>query len=273
MSKENKKVENTQSPLERFSNNNANLKRYLNLALKNTREIMKLLLPKIAVEVRNVIQSCIDTQKNQVQTTKSKKLINEKALIEQMYDLVGYKRREEKNGAFEIVVHRAIKLGKMMVDYPKQFDVDEKNSKIFVMSKVATPYIIKKLEGQKSNTEKSVNTDEKLVEVNTGVIDRVHKVKYGGGSKGTKDKNILLDTKLKSISSDMFKLLGRAINYSNKKDVRFFDMIDESVWSNLSNIYTLMNSDAYTNMKTFAVDYKVSIGGDLEKRPPLKQSA
>ena len=201
MSKEDKKVENTQSPLERFSNNNANLKRYLGLALKNTREIMKLLLPKIAVEVRNVIQSCVDVQKNQVQTTKSKKLINEKALIEQMYDLVGYKRREEKNGAFEIVVHRAIKLGKMMVDYPKQFDVDEKNSKIFVMSKVATPFIIKKLEGQKSNTEKLANTDEKLVEVNTGVIDRVHKVKYGGGSKGAKDKNILLDTKLKSISN------------------------------------------------------------------------
>jgi len=273
MSKEDKKVENTQSPLERFSNNNANLKRYLGLALKNTREIMKLLLPKIAVEVRNVIQSCVDVQKNQVQTTKSKKLINEKALIEQMYDLVGYKRREEKNGAFEIVVHRAIKLGKMMVDYPKQFDVDEKNSKIFVMSKVATPFIIKKLEGQKSNTEKLANTDEKLVEVNTGVIDRVHKVKYGGGSKGAKDKNILLDTKLKSISGDMFKLLERAINYSNKKDVRFFDMVDESVWSNLSNIFTLMNSDSYINMKTFAVDYKVSIGGDLEKRTPIKKAS
>ena len=273
MSKEDKKVENTQSPLERFSNNNANLKRYLGLALKNTREIMKLLLPKIAVEVRNVIQSCIDVQKNQVQTTKSKKLINEKALIEQMYDLVGYKRREEKNGAFEIVVHRAIKLGKMMVDYPKQFDVDEKNSKIFVMSKVATPFIIKKLEGQKSNTEKLANTDEKLVEVNTGVIDRVHKVKYGGGSKGAKDKNILLDTKFKSISGDMFKLLERAINYSNKKDVRFFDMVDESVWSNLSNIFTLMNSDSYINMKAFAVDYKVSIGGDLEKRTPIKKAS
>ena len=64
-----------------------------------------------------------------------------------------------------------------------------------------------------------------------------------------------------------------ATNYATKKDVRFFDMIDESVWSNLSNIYTLMNSDSYTNMKTFAVDYKVSIGGDLEKRPPLKKSA
>jgi hypothetical protein len=260
-----KKVENTQTPLERFSTNNANLKRYLNLALKNTREIMKILLPKIAMEVKNVIQSCIDAQKSQVQTAKSKKLINEKALIEQMYDLVGYKRREEKNGAFEIVVHRAIKLGKMMVDYPTQFDIDEKNSKIFVMSKVATPYIVKKLEGQKSNTEKEVNTSEKLVEVNTGVIDRVHKVKYGGGTT-PKNKDVLLDTKIKTISRDMFKLLERAIKYSNKKDVKFFDMIDEDVWQNLSNIFTLMNSDAYTNMRKFSQDYKVSIGGEIEKR-------
>ena len=264
MSKE-KKVENTQTPLERFSNENANLKRYLSLALKNTRDIMKILLPKISVEVKKVIQSCIDAQKNQVQTTKSKKLINEKALIEQMYDLVGYKRKEEKNGAFEIVVHRAIKLGKMMVDYPKQFDIDEKNSKIFIMSKVATPMIKKVLDGQKSNTEKEVNTSEKLVEVNTGTIDRVHRVKYGGGST-PKNKNVLLDTKLKTISSDMFKLLERAIKYSNKQDVKFFDMIDEDVWSNLSNIFTLMNSDAYKNMKAFSVDYKVSIGGEVEKR-------
>ncbi len=51
------------TPFETFTEKNGNLKRYLNLALKNTREIMKLLLPKIAVEVRNVIQSCIDVQK------------------------------------------------------------------------------------------------------------------------------------------------------------------------------------------------------------------
>ena len=264
MSKE-KKVENTQTPLERFSNENANLKRYLNLALKNTRDIMKLLLPKISMEVKKVIQSCINAQKDQVQTAKSKKLINEKALIAQMYDLVGYKRREEQNKAFEIVVYRAIKLEKMLVDYPKQFDIDEKNSKIFVMSKIATPYIVKKMEGQKSNTEKEVNTSEKLVEVNTGVIDRVHKVKYGGGST-PKNKNVLLDTKLKTISSDMFKLLERAIKYSNKKDVKFFDMIDEDVWENLSNIFTIMNSDSYKNMREFSQNYKVSIGGEIEKR-------
>tara|TARA_R100000654_G_scaffold72993_1_gene105343 strand:+ start:788 stop:1642 length:855 start_codon:yes stop_codon:yes gene_type:complete len=264
--KENKTIENSQTPLEKFSNNNANLKRYLNLALKNTSEIMKVLLPKIAVEVRNVIQSVVNEQKNQTKTDKSKKVLNEKAIREQMYDLVGYKRKEEENGAFEIVVYRAIKLGKMMVDYPKEFDVDEKNSKIFVMSKVATPIIVEKLEGQKSNTEKKPNTSEKLVEVNTGTIDRVYKVKYGGRSSGGKptDKNLLVDTKFKSVSSDMFKLLDRAINYSMKKNVKFFDMVDENVWNNLSNIFTLMNSDAYKNMREFSQNYRVSIGGDLE---------
>ena len=265
--KENKTIENSQTPLEKFSNNNANLKRYLNLALKNTSEIMRVLLPKIAVEVRNVVQQVVNEQKSQVKTSETKKLINEKAIREHLYDLVGYKRKEEENGAFEIVVYRAIKLGKMMVDYPKEFDVDEKNSKIFVMSKVATPIIVEKLEGQKSNTEKKPNTSEKLVEVNTGTIDRVYKVKYGGGSSGGKggtNKDILIDTKFKSVSSDMFKLLDRAINYSMKKNVKFFDMVDENVWNNLSNIFTLMNSDAYKNMREFSQNYRVSIGGDLE---------
>ena len=39
------------TPFETFTEKNGNLKRYLNLALKNTREIMKVLLPKIAVTI------------------------------------------------------------------------------------------------------------------------------------------------------------------------------------------------------------------------------
>jgi|TARA_R100000479_G_scaffold116824_1_gene59550 hypothetical protein len=265
MKKENKTIENTQTPLERFSNENANLKRYLGLALKNTRDIMKLLLPKIAVEVRNLIQSVKNSQIDLTKTDKLEKTINEKAIRERLYDLVNYNRKEEENGAFEIVVYRAIKLGKMLVDSPKEFDVDVKNSKIFVMSKVATPMIEQKLKGQKGGTKKVANTSDELVEVNTGTIDRVYKVKYGGGSGGgSTDKNILIDTKFKSVSSDMFKLLDRAINYSMKKNVKFFDMVDEDVWNNLSNIFTLFNSDAYKDMREFSQNYRVSISGDLE---------
>ena len=171
--KENKIVENTQTPLERFSNENANLKRYLGLALKNTRDIMKLLLPKIAVEVRNLIQSVKGSQIDLTKTDKLEKTINEKAIRERLYELVNYNRKEEENGAFEIVVYRAIKLGKMLVDSPKEFDVDVKNSKIFVMSKVATPMIEQKLKGQKAGTKKVPNKSDELVEVNTGTIDRV----------------------------------------------------------------------------------------------------
>jgi hypothetical protein len=265
---ENKPIENTQTPLERFSNENANLKRYLGLALKNTRDIMKLLLPKIAVEVRNLIQSVKNSQIDLTKTDKLEKTINEKAIRERLYELVNYNRKEEENGAFEIVVYRAIKLGKMLVDSPKEFDVDVKNSKIFVMSKVATPMIEQKLKGQKAGTKKVPNKSDELVEVNTGTIDRVYKIKYGGGSSGgssgSTDKDILTDKKFKSVSSDMFKLLERAINYSMKKNVKFFDMVDEDVWNHLSNIFTLMSGDAYKNMREFSQNYRVSISGELE---------
>ena len=41
-------------------------------------------------------------------------------------------------------------------------------------------------------------------------------------------------------------------------------MVDEDVWNNLSNIFTLFNSDAYKNMREFSQNYRVSISGDLE---------
>ena len=196
MSKENKKkVSNELTPFESFTNNNGNLKRYLGLALKNTSQVMKVLLPKIAVEVKNMISFHLDKTKDQTETDQKKSVINEKAIREHLYKVVEYNRKEEENGAFEIVVYRAIKLGKMLVDYPKQFNVDEKENKIYVMSKVATPMILEKLEGQKNSTQKKPNKSETLVEVNTGTIDRVYKVKYGGGSSGgtTKDDKMIVN--------------------------------------------------------------------------------
>ena len=74
-------AKNSQTPFEIFTDKNANLKRYLNLALKNTREIMKVLLPKIAVEVEKMINFHLNSTKDQVKTDKSKSVINEKAII------------------------------------------------------------------------------------------------------------------------------------------------------------------------------------------------
>ena len=271
----NETVKNSQTPFEIFTDKNANLKRYLSLALKNTREIMRVLLPKIAVEVEKMINFHLNSTKDQVKTDKSKSVINEKAIREHLYNLVGYVAKEEKNGAFETVVYRAINLGKMKVDTPDEIEIDDKNSKIFMMSKVATPWIEQKLKGQKGGTKKVPNQSNELVEINTGVIDTVHKIRSGKISKGgsTKDTKMIANN-FKAISKAFFVNFDKAITLANKKDVKFFDMVDESVWQNLSNTFTLFNSKAYQDMRNFSEDYEVSINGtDVIKKDKSKKIA
>ena len=271
----NETVKNSQTPFEIFTDKNANLKRYLSLALKNTREIMKVLLPKIAVEVEKMINFHLNSTKDQVKTDKSKSVINEKAIREHLYHLVDYNAKEEKNGAFETVVYSAINLGKMKVDTPDEIEIDDKNSKIFMMSKVATPWIEQKLKGQKGGTKKVPNQSNELVEINTGVIDTVHKIRSGKISKGgsTKDTKMIANN-FKAISKAFFVNFDKAITLANKKDVKFFDMVDESVWQNLSNTFTLFNSKAYQDMRNFSEDYEVSINGtDVIKKDKSKKIA
>ena len=275
MSKENKKkVSNELTPFESFTNNNGNLKRYLGLALKNTSQVMKVLLPKIAVEVKNMISFHLDKTKDQTETDQKKSVINEKAIREHLYSIVEYNRKEEENGAFEIVVYRAIKLGKMLVDYPKQFNVDEKENKIYVMSKVATPMILEKLEGQKNSSQKKPNNSETLVEVNTGTIDRVYKVKYGGGSSGgtTKDDKMIVNN-FKTVSKEFYKKLDKFLTYAKNKDVRFFNDSDEELWKYLSNTFTLFNSPAYQNARNFSEEYEQDITGEKAIKKEIKKIA
>ena len=275
MTKENKKtVSNELTPFESFTNNNGNLKRYLGLALKNTSQVMKVLLPKIAVEVKNMISFHLDKTKDQTETDQKKSVINEKAIREHLYSIVEYNRKEEENGAFEIVVYRAIKLGKMLVDYPKQFNVDEKENKIYVMSKVATPMILEKLEGQKNSSQKKPNDSETLVEVNTGTIDRVYKVKYGGGSSGgtTKDAKMIVNN-FKTVSKEFYKKLDKFLTYAKNKDVRFFNDSDEELWKYLSNTFTLFNSPSYQNARNFSEEYEQDITGEKAIKKEIKKIA
>ena len=261
MTKEEKKEVLKATPFETFTEKNGNLKRYLNLALKNTREIMKVLLPKIAVEIQKMIEFHIEKTKGNVQTDKTK-IINEKAIREHIYNLVGYVAKEEKNGAFETVVYRAINLAKMKVDTPDQIEIDEKNSKIFMVSKVATPFIKQKLEGQKGGEKKIPNNSNELVEINTGVIDTVAKIRSGIKPKGSKTKDVkMIANNFKAISKAFFINFDKAMTLANKKDVKFFDMVDEEVWQSLSNAFTLFNSNAYQDMRNFSEDYEVAIDG------------
>ena len=263
MTKEKTKEVLKATPFETFTDKNANLKRYLTLALNNTREIMKKLLPNISVEIQKMIEFHIDKTKDDIKTNKTK-VINEKAIREHIYNLVGYVAKEEKNGAFEAVVSRAMHLAIMKVNTPNDIKIDQENSKIYMVSKVATPFIEVKKKGQKSGTEFQKNTSEELVEINTGTIDTVYKIRTGKGSpKGSKTKDEkTIANNFKAISKAFFVNFDKAINYSMKKKPEFFDMVDEEVWNNLSNIFTLYNSKAYQDMRNFSQDYEVGIDGN-----------
>jgi len=252
---------NSQTPFENFTDKNGNLKRYLNLALKNTREIMKVLLPKIAVEIQKMIEFHINATKGNIKTDKTK-IINEKAIREHIYGIVGYVAKEEKNVAFEKVVDRALHLAIMKVNTPNDIKIDDVNSKIYMVSKVATPFLKVEKKGQKGSVEYKPNTDDQLVEINTGTIDTVHKIRSGKVSKNPKTKDAqTIANNFKAISKAFFINFDKSISLANKKDVKFFDMVDEQVWQNLSNIFTLYNSKAYQDMRNFSEDYEVAIDG------------
>ena len=251
------------SPINKASSN-VNLTTHLTLALKNTASIMKVLMPKIAVSVKDLILEFKKLTEKNTETDEKKSQIQMKALREHCYDLVAYNRKVEKNEAFETVVTRAIKLGLMLVDHANEFDVDTKNSQIFVMSKIATPFKVEKLEGQVASESKSPNDSEKLVQVNTGVIDRVFHVKYGGKKRTPKTLDTKIPLTLKDTSKSFYKLFEKAINQAVKGDVKFFTSVDESVMEQLSLIDTLFNSPQYKTMRKFSLEKREGIDGKLE---------
>tara|TARA_R110000744_G_scaffold361340_1_gene469053 strand:- start:30 stop:830 length:801 start_codon:yes stop_codon:yes gene_type:complete len=256
-------VKKETSPINKASSN-VNLTTHLTLALKNTASIMKVLMPKIAVSVKDLILEFKKLTEKNTETDEKKSQIQMKALREHCYDLVAYNRKVEKNEAFETVVTRAIKLGLMLVDHANEFDVDTKNSQIFVMSKIATPFKVEKLEGQVASESKSPNDSEKLVQVNTGVIDRVFHVKYGGKKRTPKTLDTKIPLTLKDTSKSFYKLFEKAINQAVKGDVKFFTSVDESVMEQLSLIDTLFNSPQYKTMRKFSLEKREGIDGKLE---------
>jgi len=248
------------------ANSNVNLKTHLTLALKNTSSIMKVLLPKIAVSVKDLIIEYKKLTEKNTDTDEKNNQIQMKALREHCYSLVGYNRKTDPNSAFEMVCTRAVKLGLMMTDHATEFDVDSKNSQIFVMSKIATPFKVEKLEGQVSATKKIPNNEENLVEVNTGVIDRVYNVEYGNpNTRKPKTKDDKVELTFKDTAKNFYKLFNKALDYSAKPNVKFFDLVDEETMKQLSLIDTLFKGANYKAMRDFSLDYQVSVEGELEK--------
>jgi hypothetical protein len=246
---------------------NAELQSNLKLAFKNTVSLNSVLLPKIANSLKNYILEFQGKLDKKVNLDTANKFIQQKALTEHCYSLVEYNRKDGINHAFEMVVSRAIKLALMLVRNPEKFQ-KEKQNKVLIASNIATPFITETLEGQKARTRKVKNTDTKLVEVNTGIIDRIHRETNPVKTRQVKSADLSqkMTDNFKALSKQFLQGLKQAIGYAEKKNVKFFDMLDEQTWENLSSIHTLLNGQSYQVARTFSVEYEVNLEGNLEKK-------
>jgi len=249
---------------------NESLKSVLSTALKNTQSLMSVLLPKIATAIKDLIIEFKAKNKNNTKTNETD-LIQVKALREHAFQLVNYNRKEQLNTAFEMVVTRAIRLALMTVDYSNEFNVDTKTNSVFVMSKIATPFIVEKLEGQKSATKKKPNTSTELVEINTGIIDKVFRVKYPTKVlRRAKTKDESPEYTLKDMSVAFTKNFRLAVAYASQRKVDFFDLIDDETVKTIVEMKKLLDTNL-NQVVNFNNQFQVNIDGDgIEKRETEK---
>ena len=249
---------------------NESLKTVLSTALKNTQSLMSVLLPKISLAIKDLIVEFNTKNKGNTKTTDSD-LIQVKALREHAFNLVNYNRKQQLNTAFEMVVTRAIRLALMATDYSNEFNVDTKTNSVFVMSKIATPYIVEKLEGQKSATKKRPNTSTELVEINTGIIDKIYRVKYPTKVlRRAKTKDESQEYTLKDMALAFSKNFKLAVSYATSRKVEFFDLIDDDTVKTITDMKKLLDT-SFNQVINFNNQFQVDIDGDgIEKRETLK---
>jgi hypothetical protein len=267
MTKENVKTEEKKVNLMQNLKSNAELTKVLSLALKTTTGLETSVLPKISDAIKNVILEYRKMTEKNTKTDESENAVQTKALREHAYSLVDYDRkRDGANSSFETLVGRAIKAGIFSADHPEQMQIDTKTSQIFVMSKIAVPFKTEELKGVKGGVKKIPNTDTNMVPIHTGIIDKVFRGQYHVPTRAKRTpQNDVEKMSFNKIADLFFKDFNKAIDYAMKKDVRYFDMVDDKSHDILSNISALFNSKAYQNFRNFSLDYQVGIDGNLEK--------
>lgn len=270
MTKETKKDSNETRNFMESLKANESLKTLLSTALKNTHSLMSVLLPKLSLAIKDLIVEFNAKNKDNTKTTDTD-LIQVKALREHAFNLVNYNRKQQLNSAFEMVVTRAIRLALMATDYSTEFNVDAKTNSVFVMSKIATPYIVEKLEGQKSATKKKQNTSTELVEINTGIIDKIYRVKYPTKVlRRAKTKDESQQYTLKDMALAFSKNFKLAVNYATNRKVDFFDLVDDETVKTITEMKKLLDT-SFNQVVNFNNQFQVNIDGDgIEKRETQK---
>ena len=210
----------------------------LKLAFKQTTTTGNSIVCTLGLKVLDYIKEFKLNLKSLTKTDDMLNYISKKGLTTFCYERVNYNRKEGVNDLFEKVVSRAIRLALMLEDFPNEFSVDEKKGQVFIMSKILEPFNTIKVEGSKVS-KKVVNKDETLLPVTTYTIDKVYQKKYPTGK--------------------------RVINYANKKDVKFFDMIDEDTFENIIEFNQLTTQKEFDVVRSFSVEYRPDFNGKLEK--------
>ena len=243
---------------------NKDLKENLKLGLKQTYTTTREVLPRVAISVEKYINEVQAILKDDTKTDEMMKVISHKGITTHCYDLVEYDRKKEKNDLFEKLVSRAIRLAVMKVNFPNEFSIDEKTNEVFVMSKVLEPKIPIKIKGSKT-TKLVPNTDENLLPITTYTIDNLYKSKYPTATRNTKTKDSKIEQMIKPNAQATLKGLKTLIAKASKKDVKFFDLVDEETFEVFAELSTLLNSEDFQSIRSFSVEYRPDFNGKLEK--------
>ena len=243
---------------------NKDLKENLKLGLKQTTTTTREVLPKVAISVEKYINEVKSVLKTKTKTDEMMKVISSKGITTHCYSLVEYDRKKERNDLFEKLVSRAIRLAIMRVDFPQEFSIDENTNEVFVMSKVLEPKIPIKIKGSKT-TKLVPNNDENLLPITTYTIDNLYKQKYPTATRNSKTKDSKVETMLKQNTKNVVAGVKILISKASKKDVKFFDLIDEDTFENLAELNSLLNSKDFEMVRSFSVEYRPDFNGKLEK--------
>ena len=234
MTKENtQKKENTILEISKIKNfqdeigSNKDLKENLKLGLKQTNTTTREVLPKIAISVQNYITEVKLVLKTKTKTDEMMKVLSQKGLTSHCYDLVEYDRKKEINDLFEKLVSRSIHLAKVTKLVP--------------------------------------NEDKTLLPITTYTIDTLFKGKYPTATRNTKTKDSKIEQMIKPNAQATLKGLKTLISKATKKDVKFFDLVDEETFEVFAELSTLLNSEDFQSIRSFSVEYRPDFNGKLEK--------
>ena len=257
---ETSKIKNFQDEI----GSNKDLKENLKLGLKQTNTTTREVLPKIAISVEKYITEVKLVLKTKTKTDEMMKVLSQKGLTSHCYDLVEYDRKKETNDLFEKLVSRSIHLALMVVDFPDEFSIDTKTNEVFVMSKILEPKIPIKIKGSKV-TKLVPNEDKTLLPITTYTIDTLYKGKYPTATRNTKTKDSKIEQMIKPNAQATLKGIKTLISKATKKDVKFFDLVDEETFEVFAELSTLLNSEDFQSIRSFSVEYRPDFNGKLEK--------